>query len=476
MLQLTAENNEEDDLEIIREKNYAKNTQIIYSNVNANKDSTINYANFNLNEERALSTLKMINKNNTNENYNVCKYFDFQSCFKEDFYHNIFESRGGATGQAMLNNTHNINTELVSGEKNDKNLNPPKNNKSGHVIVITKFKDGVINNLGNFNNFNVSNNQTISQSQHRMSHGMPNFTNLDAFSSQHHTHLNYIPFDKNFRICRKADKNIFSKKDIIYYKSKEIKMTNSVVFYLNHYYKKVPYIRFNTQINTEKPITLGSQNYQCQFCLKKFSTFLFVPLSKVYWCSYYMRYICQDCVSDEFSIIPAFVLKYWNFKKFQISKTARELLDLWYSKPVIHIKQKDPILKESSALHFAIILKRKIHKIFDLMKCDNHESFVYNTLGEYNYLVLREILFSLKDLVEIQEYKLIKKLKEFLRIFEDHILKDCNLCLYKGGTCMMCMTDEVLFAYDVETVFYCNECKKLFHKKCCSFHPCIINR
>ena len=138
-----------------------------------------------------------------------------------------------------------------------------------------------------------------------------------------------------------------------------------------------------------------------------------------------MRFICQDCVSDEFSIVPAFILKYWNFKKFQISNSAKELLTLWYDKPVIHIKQNDHIIKESSLLHSAIVLKRKIHKIFDLMKCDNSESFVFNTLKEYKYLVLRETLFSLKDLVDIYEFRLIKKLKDFLLKFEDHILKEC---------------------------------------------------
>ena len=38
---------------------------------------------------------------------------------------------------------------------------------------------------------------------------------------------------------------------------------------------------------------------------------------------------------------------------------------------------------------------------------------------------------------------------------------------------MMCMSDEVIFAYEVESVFYCIECKKLFHKKCCSFFDLI---
>jgi hypothetical protein len=94
---------------------------------------------------------------------------------------------------------------------------------------------------------------------------------------------------------------------------------------------------------------------------------------------------------------------------------------------VIHIKRNDVIIKESSLLHDAIILKRKIHKIFDLMKCENADEFVINTLGSYKYLVLRENLFSLKDLVDICDMKMIEKLNEYVKKFEDHIRKDCQV-------------------------------------------------
>jgi hypothetical protein len=171
------------------------------------------------------------------------------------------------------------------------------------------------------------------------------------------------------------------------------------------------------------------QNYQCQFCKKLFTSFLLFPTKKVFWCSYHMCYICQDCLSDEFSILPAFILKFWNFKKFSISKNAKDLLEKWHDKPVIHIKQSDSIISQSTLLHTAIILKKKIHKIFDLMKCENAEDFALKTLGNFKYLVLRETLFSLKDLVEISEFRMLIKLEEFLKNFEDHILKDCAVII-----------------------------------------------
>lgn len=111
------------------------------------------------------------------------------------------------------------------------------------------------------------------------------------------------------------------------------------------------------------------------------------------------------------------------------------------------------------------------------MKCPQMNEFVNKTLGEYRYLVLHENLFSLQDLVEIYEETFFDKLNGFYNKMKTHILKDCDVCLYKGGKCIMCLSDEIIYAFDVESVVYCNDCKKMFHKKCCTVvHPCIINR
>ena len=86
-----------------------------------------------------------------------------------------------------------------------------------------------------------------------------------------------------------------------------------------------------------------------------------------------MRYMCNNCVAEEYSIVPAFILKYWNFKKFSISKKAKEVITKWFEKPIILIKSYDRLLKKSMLLEEAVVLKRKIHKIFDLMKCEKAE-------------------------------------------------------------------------------------------------------
>jgi hypothetical protein len=142
-----------------------------------------------------------------------------------------------------------------------------------------------------------------------------------------------------------------------------------------------------------------------------------------------MKYMCKDCLVDEFSIIPSFVLHKWDFKKYTISKKAKEILVKWYQKPIIFIQPRDKIVKSAYSFKLANMIRRKINIIYDLMTCETAEQFVLETLGDYKYLVLKEYIYSLKDLVDINEGKLIILLKEYFKKFEEHIAT-CSVSMY----------------------------------------------
>jgi hypothetical protein len=67
---------------------------------------------------------------------------------------------------------------------------------------------------------------------------------------------NVTPHDKKFKIHQKADPKHFTNRDIIYYNKKQITMTNSIVYYLNHFYMKGQYFEFPTKYVNDKPITV----------------------------------------------------------------------------------------------------------------------------------------------------------------------------------------------------------------------------
>ena len=296
---------------------------------------------------------------------------------------------------------------------------------------------------------------------------------IDSSELQHEESKRETNFSAKIKIYKKGDSK-FTKNDLIYYEDKPMKLTNSIVFYMNNYYNKEKFFIFPTKSVNNEPISIEEQNYQCYICLHRFEFILGLPIEKIFWCSYFMKYVCKNCIADEYCIIPAFVLSSWNFNKYSISKYGKTVIEKWQDKPVIHIKGKNHIIKLSGLLKQAITVKRKIHKIFDLMKCPEADAFVTKTLGTYMYIVFKENYFSLKDLCEVNDFTFISKLYEFFKAFETHILTDCSICQYKGSNCFICNKENVLRAYNIESTIYCYICNQIFHKKCATFHPCLI--
>ena len=258
--------------------------------------------------------------------------------------------------------------------------------------------------------------------------------------------------------------NNYKKNDIFIYNKKEKKISNSLLLYINYFYKKAKYYKFFVRNANEQSISLKQQNYQCFICYKKFSTFLGFPIEPVFWCSYFMRYVCKNCISNDYSIIPQLILNEWCFNKCSISKRALNFIKLWYDKPIIYLKKKDELLKNIP--ESVLKLKKELRNIFNYMKCEDVFNFLDKNIPDFKYIVLKEYIFSLKDLIEIHNRTFIKKLKNIKNIFIRHLKEECLLCKYEGHICLICQNEERIYFYDSEKVIYCKKCKKCFHRNC----------
>ncbi len=258
--------------------------------------------------------------------------------------------------------------------------------------------------------------------------------------------------------------NNYKKNDIFIYNKKEKKISNSLLLYINYFYKKAKYYKFFVRNANEQSISLKQQNYQCFICYKKFSTFLGFPIEPIFWCSYFMRYVCKNCISNDYSIIPQLILNEWCFDKCSISKRALNFIKLWYDKPIIYLKKKDELLKNIP--ESVLKLKKELRNIFNYMKCEDMFNFLEKNIPDFKYIVLKEYIFSLKDLIEIHNRTFIKKLKNIKNIFIRHLKEECLLCKYEGHICLICQNEERIYFYDSEKVIYCKKCKKCFHRNC----------
>ena len=258
--------------------------------------------------------------------------------------------------------------------------------------------------------------------------------------------------------------NNYKKNDKFIYNKKEKKISNSLLLYINYFYKKAKYYKFFVRNANEQSISLKQQNYQCFICYKKFSTFLGFPIEPIFWCSYFMRYVCKNCISNDYSIIPQLILNEWCFDKCSISKRALNFIKLWYDKPIIYLKKKDELLKNIP--ESVLKLKKELRNIFNYMKCEDMFNFLNKNIPDFKYIVLKEYIFSLKDLIEIHNRTFIKKLKNIKNIFIRHLKEECLLCKYEGHICLICQNEERIYFYDSEKVIYCKKCKKCFHRNC----------
>ena len=127
------------------------------------------------------------------------------------------------------------------------------------------------------------------------------------------------------------------------------------------------------------------------------------------------------------------------------------------------------LIKKIPQLNKIIEVKKIINNIFDIMKCEDKFKFLEDNLGEYEYIVLKEYIFSLRDLVEINNKVFYKKINQFKKIFIRHISGECPICKYEGEICSKCGNGEKIFFYDTDNVFYCKRCRKCFHKKCLGY-------
>ena len=444
------ENNSEDDLKLgqspIPKKRIIKRGSITFNGffLNSNYDSDMN---FTINQNELLEE----------EDYNELLNYDFgdsgpiEPIFEENNEENdtkfIFHKFADFTPSIV----DNFYTFAFDKDEKEKEKEKNSNEKNVNISIINS-----INDIANEEELYSSKNYEVE---------MKNKLGL-IFNPKI---LKYLPTDNLYEISEKTLTKEYNKNDKLTYKKKKKEISNSLLLYLNKYYKKAPFYKFSKHNLHYRPISLKQQNYQCYICQKNFSMFFSIPIEQVFWCSYYMRFVCKNCIEDEYFIIPFFILKKWCFEKFSISKKAKNILLNWYDKPIIYFKNKDKLLRKTPYLIKIIEVKKSINNIFDFMKCGNKFKFVEETLGEYEYLALKEYIFSLRDLVEINAKIFYQKLKEFRNKFIKHISGECPECLFKGEICKKCGRDEIIYFYDFENVFHCKICKKSFHRKCIEF-------
>ena len=230
--------------------------------------------------------------------FTFTKFADFGPCIVNDFYTFVVD----------------IENDNNNKEKNDIIINKENFHNNISFANLNSFDDN-----DNDNDKNSENDQDSSKLNEDDLKLKPGLVLNPKIS-------NHLPTDNLYEINEKTLTKEYNKNDKLTYNKKKRPISNSLLLYLNKFYQKAPYHKFFKHNLYNRPISIKEQNFQCYICRKKFLILFDIPIEDVFWCSYYMRFVCKNCIDDEYFIIPYFILKKWCFEKFSVSKKAKNIL------------------------------------------------------------------------------------------------------------------------------------------------------
>ena len=107
------------------------------------------------------------------------------------------------------------------------------------------------------------------------------------------------------------------------------------------------------------------------------------------YCFYCMDTVtCMNCMADENVFIPRELHLDKPPQHRQVCKRAHQLLK---RHDTVLIDKRNPLLKFKPDLRRILVQRRKVHKMFDLIKCDKWELFIKKSIDkEYMFLLLRD--------------------------------------------------------------------------------------
>lgn len=223
------------------------------------------------------------------------------------------------------------------------------------------------------------------------------------------------------------------------------------------------------RLNTE--CGLDSQGFLCKNV--ECRSPLGVDFSKATVCAFDSHYYCNSCISPDKYPVPARIIYNFDFKTYPVNLKAATFLSEFQFKPFIDFKLLNPeiytyidpmnrLQKLRIQLNFlrAYIFTCSDTIINELRKKLYGKEYMYDKIHHY----------SISDLTLINNGALEEMLKKIVAFGKGHCLH-CALCSVKGFICELCRKPKVIYPFDIDDTFRCNDCGAVFHINC--YNPSI---
>ncbi|XP_052438246.1 differentially expressed in FDCP 8 homolog isoform X5 [Carassius gibelio] len=174
-------------------------------------------------------------------------------------------------------------------------------------------------------------------------------------------------------------------------------------------------------------VGLDKQDYRCAECRTPISL-RGVP-NEARQCDYTGQYYCSSCHWNDTAIIPSRVIHNWEFEPRQVCRTSMRYLALMITRPVLKLKEINPLL-----FNFVeeLVEIRKLRQDILLMKpyfitCkEAMEARLLLHLQDRQHFVENDDMYSLQDLIDLSSGRLSCSLTEIHTTFAKHIKLDCE--------------------------------------------------
>ncbi|XP_075257478.1 uncharacterized protein LOC142349647 isoform X2 [Convolutriloba macropyga] len=185
-------------------------------------------------------------------------------------------------------------------------------------------------------------------------------------------------------------------------------------------------------------------------------------------CDYSGLYYCGNCHWNDLMVIPARVVFNWDFRPYRVSRYWHAYLQMVYRKAIVNISDLNPSLyNHIEELGTVNNMRKDILKMKSyFVGCRNASSKrLLLLLENRQHFVENSHMFSLKDLVDIENKSLLTTFQKIYDLFSNHIRRDCEICKNRGFICELCDSGAVIFPFD-DNVHVCPTCESTYHERC----------
>ena len=225
-------------------------------------------------------------------------------------------------------------------------------------------------------------------------------------------------------------------------------------------------------IDITHEIGLLLQKFKCKNCSRQIGI---GAKDEPRLCRYSGFYFCQNCYSITPTPLPAKIVHDWDFRARGVSLSAYLTLKILHNSSCINLQQHNPLIYSyENTLGECLTIRKKLKQMYQFLTvCQNakdHGLLAVHQGMLHDHIWLDTEPWSIEDLFAVKDGRFLPALREFFSGWDGHI-RQCPRCSGNGHFCMECVSDDILFPWDILAIS-CENCKVLSHSHCASEKGC----